>query len=135
MSRNDRSTIVLGLMVLLAVLAVTVPASAMNDPVTGRWITRDPLYNRVPMPPLGQLIAMARVGADLIEQQGAVNVYEAVRDDPVNRLDPDGRCALRTNCDSMRPTRSESAVRFTAPDGVIRRLHLRGVALLRPGTG
>lgn len=43
MNRIDRATIVLGLTALLAVLAVTAPASAMNDPVTGRWITRDPL--------------------------------------------------------------------------------------------
>ena len=42
MNRNSRSTIVLGLTALLAVLAVTARASAMNDPVTGRWLTRDP---------------------------------------------------------------------------------------------
>ena len=47
MNRNDRSTIVLALIALLTVLATTAPVSAMNDPVTGRWITRDPLhYNR-----------------------------------------------------------------------------------------
>lgn len=43
MDRNDRSAIVLGVMALLGALAVASPASAMNDPVTGRWITRDPV--------------------------------------------------------------------------------------------
>ena len=51
MNRNDRLTIMFGLIALLAVLAVTVPASAMNDPVTGRWISRDPLqYNAGDLP-------------------------------------------------------------------------------------
>ena len=43
MNRIDRSTIVLGLTALLAVLALSVPVAAMNDPVTGRWMTRDPI--------------------------------------------------------------------------------------------
>jgi hypothetical protein len=44
MNKNDKLTIVLGLIALLAVLATTAPAPAMNDPATGRWITRDPSY-------------------------------------------------------------------------------------------
>jgi len=33
-----------GCLMLLTVLVVTAPALAMNDPATGRWITRDPLW-------------------------------------------------------------------------------------------
>jgi hypothetical protein len=43
MNRNDKPTLVLGLLGSLAVLAVTNPSPAMHDPVTGRWTTRDPL--------------------------------------------------------------------------------------------
>lgn len=42
MIRNDASTVMLGLIALLTVLALTDGTWAMNDPVTGRWITRDP---------------------------------------------------------------------------------------------
>jgi hypothetical protein len=54
MNKNDKSTIVLGHIALLAVLAMTTPAPAMNDPVTGRWITRDTLpYNTSSLHPNG----------------------------------------------------------------------------------
>jgi hypothetical protein len=68
MNRNDRSTIVLGFVALLAVLAVTAPAPAMNDPVTGRWITRDPLtYN-----PLQVDIQLAAAQRPKTASQGTV---------------------------------------------------------------
>ena len=46
MSTTHTSKTLPGCLMLLAVLVVTAPALAMNDPATGRWLTRDPIdYN------------------------------------------------------------------------------------------
>lgn len=44
MSATHTSKTLPGCLMLLVVLVVTAPALAMNDPVTGRWMTRDPLW-------------------------------------------------------------------------------------------
>jgi hypothetical protein len=99
MNRNDRSTMVLGVFALTALLTVTVPATAMNDPVTGRWITRDPLY-------YGSLSYLnprpgGWVPLTAPQERDRLNLYEAMRDDPVNRTDADGRRAIGFPCPTV----------------------------------
>jgi hypothetical protein len=76
MNRKDRLTIVFGLLALLAVLAVTAPTLAMNDPVTGRWTTRDPLYSDPGGP---------------TQDLNSANLYAALFGNPLSRMDHDGR--------------------------------------------
>ena len=46
MNERENRIMSVGLLSLAAILTAAAPALAMNDPVTGRWITRDPLpYN------------------------------------------------------------------------------------------
>lgn len=60
-----------GCLMLLIVLVLAAPSLAMNDPVTGRWITRDP--------------------AGFVDGK---NLYEFVGSNPANRADPSGRIII-----------------------------------------
>jgi len=59
-------------LMLLVVLVFTAPALAMNDPVTGRWITRDPV--------------------DFVD---GANLYEYLRSQPTQRRDPLGTLTIK----------------------------------------
>jgi hypothetical protein len=113
MNRNHKMTLVLALFGLLAILTLTNPALAMNDPVTGRWITRDPLeYNMrllkprardgtaavardslVPSPndrgfePAAELLA---VNTASVRHQDSVGMYTLAASNFVRRFDPSG---------------------------------------------
>ena len=55
MNAHHHNTILLGLLGTIAILASAAQAQAMDDPVTGRWMTRDPLhYNPKAVPHTGE---------------------------------------------------------------------------------
>ncbi len=67
--------------VLLAVLALaTQPAAAMNDPVIGRWLTRDPLAYSP------SLVGLANGGG----YHDGMNLSEFTSSNPVKNADPSG---------------------------------------------
>lgn len=67
MSSTHTSKTLPGCLMLVVVLVVTQPALAMNDPVTGRWLTRDP-----------------------IRTQGGPNMYLYLNPNPLQWADPHG---------------------------------------------
>ncbi len=77
MIERFRSKACLGHLATLLVLATTVPAAAMNDPVTGRWLTRDPIEY----------------------DAGTANLYEDVFSQPTFWLDPFGLDAWKAECE------------------------------------
>jgi hypothetical protein len=109
MNRNNKMTLVMGLLTSLAFLVTALPAVAMNDPVTGRWTTRDPLaYNHaasasivLPHTTRSSNLLLGRTPLDgelraardhtVIGQAYDGNAYLLMIANPLGGYDPDGR--------------------------------------------
>jgi hypothetical protein len=109
MNKNDRSTTVLGLTALLAVLATTAPAPAMNDPVTGRWTTRDPLNYDAQVsastvmgtgsdPTITLRAQNLRRMRPISRSTPSAQLFEFGMANPSRKQDPSGLCPVQPSC-------------------------------------
>jgi len=100
MFTTHTSKTLLGCLTLMAVLVVTAPALAMNDPATGRWVTRDPLhYNRKLVANVHNPVAPLSVGNELrapfrrlARKRVAANLYHFLDSRATVLRDPLGLC-------------------------------------------
>jgi len=98
-----KSKTCLGCLTALLVLAIATPAVAMDDPVTGRWATRDPLG-------YAAVISKGRDGRLIIRSASHTkteNLHEFLASNPLDYHDPLGTEAAGYSCDP----------RFPNPDG------------------
>ena len=67
--------------ILVLPLLLPTPAHAFYNPSTGRWLSRDP-----------------------IEEDGGLNIYVFVQNEPASRIDADGRCSCVITLHCVRGT-------------------------------
>lgn len=131
MFTTHTSKTVLGCLMLVAVLVVTAPALAMNDPATGRWIKRDPLiHNRMillPIEPLNRKeLALGdyvgRPEIEVVERIGVEKYYNGTRSlyllqhsNPILNSDPSGLCPPDPACSPYPAAAGTSACGFYLP--------------------
>jgi hypothetical protein len=95
MKVDHKTRLVLGILGAIVVCAGPIPAAAMHDPVTGRWITRDPLaYNASASSSAGG--GRPAASQDTLMRHTEVKpLYEVTDSSPTAKLDPSGEAVYK----------------------------------------